>query len=122
MPNRSLPDSLLLKLLMNTPTITPQPPYYAVIFTSIRTEVHEGYAEMNTLLEKIAAGVDGFIGQDSARNELGISISYWKSPEAIAVWRKQAEHQLAMRYGKEHWYTWYHVRVAKIERDYVFHK
>jgi heme-degrading monooxygenase HmoA len=120
MPNRSLPDFLLLKLLMNTPTITPQPPYYAVIFTSIRTEVHEGYAEMNALLEKIAAGVDGFIGQDSARNELGISISYWKSPEAIAVWRKQAEHQMAMQYGKENWYTWYNVRVAKIEREYSF--
>jgi heme-degrading monooxygenase HmoA len=107
---------------MQQATITPQPPYYAVIFTSLRTETDEGYAEMNLKLEEIAHSYSGFIGQDSARSGLGISISYWKNEEDIVAWRKNAEHQLAMKYGKEKWYTWYNVRVAKVEREYYFTK
>lgn len=107
---------------MSKPTITPQPPYFAVIFSSLRTDVDEGYSEMNDKLEEIARGYSGFIGQDSARSALGISISYWKNEEDIIAWRKNAEHQLAMKYGKEKWYTWYNVRVAIVEREYSFSK
>ncbi len=105
---------------MQSITITPEPPYYAVIFTSLRTDIDEGYAEMNDSLEAIAKTYDGFIGQDSARSGLGISISYWKNEDDIKAWRQNAEHQLAMKYGREKWYTWYNVRVAKVEREYSF--
>ena len=99
---------------------TPKPPYYAVIFTSIRTSVDEGYAEMNRKLEELALQDPGCYGQESARNELGVSVSYWESPEAIRRWKANVDHRLAQQMGREKWYTHYKVRVCKVERDYNF--
>lgn len=94
--------------------------YYAVIFTSKRTNIEEGYADMANLMIEMAKKQSGFISVESARNEIGITVSYWKSLEAIANWKSNLEHQLAQQLGKEKWYEEYTVRIAKIEREYSF--
>ncbi|MEZ4793391.1 MAG: antibiotic biosynthesis monooxygenase [Gelidibacter sp.] len=95
-------------------------PYYAVIFTSTRTEADNGYAEMSELMENLAKEQKGYLGMESARNEVGITVSYWKDLEAIKKWKQQTDHLLAQRKGRSDWYSWYKVRICKVERDYEF--
>ena len=99
---------------------TPKPPYYAAIFTSIRTEIDNGYGAMAERMLELAAQQDGFLGVESAREELGITVSYWNSIEAIRNWKQNVEHQEAQRLGRNGWYSDFHVRIAKVERDYGF--
>ena len=104
---------------MNLTAKTPEPPYYAVIFTSQREEADNGYAEMAKRMEELATKQEGFLGIESARdNELGITVSYWASLEAIKNWKSNVSHQIAQKRGKEEWYQNYHVRISKVERDY----
>ena len=98
---------------------TPAPPYYAVIFTSVRSDVdHAAYAKAAERMVELAAQQPGFLGVDSAREGLGITVSYWLSLEAIAAWKANAEHQVAQRFGREKWYAHFHTRICKVERDY----
>lgn len=97
-------------------------PYYAVIFTSVRTDINENYLEINDKLEETARTYPGFLGVESARNELGVSVSYWESPEAIMNWKRNTDHLFAQQKGKEKWYTWYKVRICRVEREYEFNK
>ncbi|MDB5030621.1 antibiotic biosynthesis monooxygenase [Mucilaginibacter sp.] len=99
---------------------TPQTPYYAVIFTSIRTEGDDGYAAMADAMDKLAAQQEGYLGIESARNEIGITVSYWQSLEAIRNWKANTDHLMAQKYGREKWYASYKVRICKVERDYGF--
>ena len=94
--------------------------YYAVIFTSTRTEVETGYAEMATKMVELAKNQPGFIGVESARNEIGITVSYWESLEAIQNWKANLVHLEAQEKGKTAWYKNYKVRIAKVEREYEF--
>ncbi|MQP24089.1 antibiotic biosynthesis monooxygenase [Flavobacterium sp. LMO8] len=94
--------------------------YYAVIFTSTRTEVEAGYAEMATKMVELAKAQPGFIGMDSARSEIGITVSYWESLKAIKNWKENMEHLEAQEKGKTIWYKNYKVRIAKVEREYEF--
>lgn len=103
---------------MSTIASTPQPPYYAVIFTSLRSSVDDGYDLMAQRMLELAAGQPGFLGVESARQELGITVSYWDSLEAIQNWKRHAEHQLAQKLGREQWYADYRVRITRVERDY----
>lgn len=97
-------------------------PYYAVIFTSIINEDDTGYAEMALKMEHLAKQQPGFIGMDSARNEIGITISYWESLEAIANWKKNSDHLIAQLKGRQDWYAWYDVKICKVEREYSFNR
>lgn len=97
---------------------TPEPPYYAVIFTSLRREDDAGYAAMAERMLALAAEQPGFLGVESAREEMGITVSYWSDPEAIRRWKAQVEHREAQRLGRETWYSRYRVRVARVEREY----
>ncbi|HLP92685.1 MAG TPA: antibiotic biosynthesis monooxygenase [Saprospiraceae bacterium] len=100
---------------------TPPPPYYAVIFSSIRTEQDlEGYAEMAEQMVVLAAEQPGYLGAESVRNGLGITISYWDSLEAIRNWKAHAEHLVAQRLGREKWYDSFKTRICLVERDYGF--
>ena len=101
---------------------TPKPPYYAVIFTTLRTEVDEGYNETAKRMEELAKLQDGYLGIESARNEIGITVSYWDSLDAILKWKNNSEHILARKLGKELWYKKYQLRISKVERDYGFEK
>ncbi len=95
-------------------------PYYAVIFTSVRSEVEEGYPEMADAMMELAARQPGYLGVEHARESIGITVSYWQSLEAIADWKAQADHQLAQLMGRDRWYDQYRVRVCRVEKDYDF--
>lgn len=97
---------------------TPKAPYYAVIFTSVRTPVDKGYSEMSEKMVKVAQEQPGFLGFETVRNDLGITVSYWKNIESILNWKNHPEHQKARETGKSIWYAQYKVRICKVERDY----
>ncbi len=105
-------------LLGRTTATTPPPPYTAVIFTSTRTDVDDGYAEMSQQMVELASRQTGFLGVESAREDVGITVSYWQTPEAARAWKQVAEHRLAQRLGIEKWYSAYRVRIATVEREY----
>lgn len=99
---------------------TPAPPYYAVIFTTIRTDLDEGYAQTAEKMVKLAETIPGYLGHESTRDGLGITISYWRDLEAIRKWKDHSEHLIAQKLGKEKWYKAYKTRIARVERDYDF--
>ena len=99
----------------------PTPPYYAVIFTSQRSEADEaGYGAMAERMAELAAQQPGYLGVESARGSdgLGITVSYWRSLADIAAWRREIEHTAARDRGRAQWYSHYELRVAKVERAY----
>lgn len=97
-------------------------PYYAVIFSSLRTEGDDGYAQMADDMAKLAQQQPGFLGVESARDGLGITVSYWESLEAIANWKANMDHLQAQRNGIKKWYSWYKTRICRVEREYEFNK
>jgi heme-degrading monooxygenase HmoA len=97
---------------------TPAPPYYAVIFTSHRTEGDNGYGEMATKMLELASRQPGFLGVESAREEVGITVSYWADLESIKKWKENLHHKEAQMLGHEKWYSAFKTRIAKVERDY----
>ena len=99
---------------------TPNPPYYAVIFSSEQSENTEGYAAMAELMAKLAREQSGFLGMESARNEIGITVSYWKDLDSIKAWKEHSDHLVAQNKGRSEWYSHYKTRITKVERDYSF--
>ena len=99
-----------------------KPPYYAVIFTSVRTEIEEGYDEMAELMVRLAQEQEGFLGSESARNQIGITVSYWKDLESIRKWKQNMDHLSAQKKGRESWYQSYTTRICLVEREYGFEK
>ncbi|MEU4346733.1 antibiotic biosynthesis monooxygenase [Streptomyces sp. NPDC023838] len=101
-----------------------EPPYYAVVFTSLRTEGDQGYGETADLMTKLVEEIPGYLGYESARTPggLGITVGYFRDEDAIATWRSRLEHQSAQRRGRAEWYESYSVHVAKVERSYSFQK
>jgi heme-degrading monooxygenase HmoA len=97
-------------------------PYYAVIFTSIKVEAENNYADIANRMVELAATQQGFIGVESARNEIGITVSYWESLESIKNWKNNAEHLIAQQLGKDVFYQSYTTRICKVEREYSFQK
>ncbi len=95
-------------------------PYYAVIFTSTQTKNTEGYSEMADKMESLAKEQRGYIGIVSAKNDVGITVSYWESLDAIKQWKANSEHLFAQQKGREQWYNWYNVRICRVEREYEF--
>ncbi|MCB0461285.1 MAG: antibiotic biosynthesis monooxygenase [Flavobacteriaceae bacterium] len=95
-------------------------PYYAVIFTSTLTKNTEGYSDMAQKMEDLAKTQSGFLGIDSAREAVGITVSYWESLDAIKAWKQNAEHLVAQQKGRNQWYSWYNTRICKVEREYEF--
>src|SRR5690554_3831322 len=95
-------------------------PYYAVIFTSVQTENIEGYSEMADLMETLAKQQPGYLGIESARNEIGITVSYWQTLESIKNWKANLNHLVAQKKGRKQWYSYYKVRICKVERVYEF--
>ncbi len=105
---------------MNPIAKTPKPPYYAVVFTSLRTDTEDGYEQTAKKMAALASEQPGFLGIESVREEngIGITVSYWKDKDSIRGWKNHAAHQQAQRFGKEKWYQRYRIRVAKVEKDY----
>jgi heme-degrading monooxygenase HmoA len=100
--------------------LTPEPPYYAVIFSSLRTAGDQGYGEIAERMVELAREQPGFLGMESLRGAdgFGITVSYWESEAAIRAWKLQAEHVAARQRGRTEWYEHFEMRVAKVERAY----
>jgi len=75
---------------------------------------------MSNKMVELAQQQPGYLGIESARNEIGITVSYWKTLEAIKSWKSNVDHQLAQKLGREKWYSQYKIRICKVERDYGF--
>ena len=105
---------------MNALVTTPKPPYYVVIFSSVKSENDDGYSEMSARLLELVINQDGFLGVESARNEIGITVSYWESLDAIQKWKDNSVHKMARKKGREKWYDKFTVRIARVEREYGF--
>ena len=99
-----------------------QTSYYAVIFTSIKSPNADGYDRMSEELETLVVNQPGYLGHESARNEIGITVSYWKDLESIKNWKENPAHAIARENGRLMWYENFKVRIAKVERDYGFEK
>ncbi len=97
---------------------TPEPPYVAVIFTSVRSDDDRGYAGMSARMEALAAEQPGYLGIETASAEIGITVSYWRDEAAARAWKQVAAHLVAQERGREVWYADYRVRVATVTRDY----
>lgn len=95
-------------------------PYYAVIFTTMRSDGDHGYTEMADAMDKLAIEQPGYLGIDSVRDAegRGMTVSYWQDEDAVKNWKAVGEHQLAQKLGKTRWYEYYSLRVAKVERHY----
>jgi heme-degrading monooxygenase HmoA len=97
---------------------TPAPPYYAVIFTSERSSETEGYEDTANRMLELARKQDGFLGIESARENIGITVSYWRDLDSIRKWKMNSEHRIAQQKGQSHWYRNYKTRICLVERDY----
>lgn len=105
---------------INSPKLadTPDPPYYAVIFTSLLHEDNTSYNTMAEKMAKLSSQQDGFLGMDSARTEKGITVCYWRDLESIRLWKENEEHMQAKEKGRQEWYKAYSIRIAKVEMAY----
>ena len=101
---------------------TPKAPYYAVVFSTIRTDIDEGYEETAQKMEALAKLQEGYLGIESARSIIGITVSYWESLDSISKWKNNVEHTIARNKGRELWYQTYKLRICKVECDYDFKK
>ena len=103
---------------------TPQPPYWAVIFTAQRTAGDDGYGAMAEEMARLSSEQPGYLGIESARTSegLGITVSYWETESHARAWKQVARHLEAQRFGRTQWYTAYEVRVARVERAYGWRK
>ncbi|MFI8188373.1 antibiotic biosynthesis monooxygenase family protein [Streptomyces sp. NPDC085946] len=101
-----------------------RPPYYAVVFTSVRTDDDDGYGETADRMEELVRGIPGFLGMDHARTPGGLSITvgYFRDAAAVERWRADAEHRTAQRRGRTQWYERYTLHVAKVERSHTFER
>jgi heme-degrading monooxygenase HmoA len=101
---------------------TPEPPYWAVIFTAVRQDAEDGYAELAHRMDELAAQQPGYLGIESVRGAdgTGITVSYWDSEESIRNWKANLEHRVAQRKGHEGFYKAWFTRVCKVERAYSF--
>ena len=99
---------------------TPPPPYYAVIFTTQRSEAQEGYIETATRMLELAQEQPGFLGIESAHEHIGLTVSYWQDLESIRLWKQHSEHRAAREKGRSMWYQEYTLRIAKVEKEYSF--
>ena len=99
-----------------------KPPYYAVIFTTKASAENEGYEGMAARMLELAQQQDGFIAFESAKQEIGITVSYWRDLESIKQWRNHVEHREAQRLGRELWYDSFELHIARVESYRSYHR
>jgi heme-degrading monooxygenase HmoA len=100
---------------------TPDPPYWAVIFTSVRNrEPGDQFDETDRRMMALAAQQPGYLGAETASADVGITVSYWTDEESIAAWRRNADHEVAQHEGRTRWFDAYELRIARVERAHGF--
>ncbi|GAB5465198.1 MAG: antibiotic biosynthesis monooxygenase [Candidatus Kapaibacteriales bacterium] len=101
---------------------TPEPPYYAVVFTaklnSLISESENDYTSTLNQLRSEVENLPGFLGMESTGKEDEITVSYWKDIDDIRNWQTNKEHFIAKKKGIREWYDSYKVRICKVEKSY----
>ncbi|MGW5638426.1 antibiotic biosynthesis monooxygenase family protein [Streptomyces sp. NPDC003832] len=99
-----------------------EPPYYAAVFTAVRTQDQSGFSETNERMEELVRAIPGYLGADFAQSPggLGITVAYFRDGDALQRWRTDAEHRAAQRRGRAEWYESYTLHVARVERSHGF--
>ncbi len=99
-----------------------EPPYYAAVFTTIRTQEQGGYPETAARMDELVRDVPGYLGMDHAQTPggLGITVGYFRDAEALKQWRANEEHRAAQKRGRAEWYESYTLHIAKVERSHGF--
>ncbi|CCQ72086.1 antibiotic biosynthesis monooxygenase [Magnetospira sp. QH-2] len=95
----------------------PDPPYYAVIFSSRRTGSDDGYDLAAQRMMALAKDQPGFLGVESVRDAdgFGITVSYWRDLDSLKAWGRNREHQVVQRKGAEFWYGDYRLLITRVE-------
>jgi uncharacterized protein len=77
----------------------------------------DGYSETANEMDALASAQPGFLGVDAVRSDggEGITVSRWASIAAMVAWRRVVAHQAAQNSGRDRWYEWYRVYVARVE-------
>ncbi|MFI2202089.1 antibiotic biosynthesis monooxygenase family protein [Streptomyces sp. NPDC020192] len=108
------------------PTPAHEPPYYAVVFTSLRRPGEDPgeYQRTATRLSRLVRDIPGFLGEDFAHSPgpggLAISVAYFRDLDGIQRWREHPEHLEAKRRGRERWYERYVIHIARVEHAHAF--
>ena len=97
-------------------------PYYAIVFTTILTDNIAKYHETGEKMQALEKLQKGYLGIESARNDIGITVSYWETLDDIIAWKNNIEHTNARNLGREKWYQQYQLRICKVEREYGFER
>jgi heme-degrading monooxygenase HmoA len=107
---------------MTRPAVLPEPPYYSVVFTSLRAPIDDGYSDTAAEMFELVQSQPGFLSADSVRGSdgFGITVAYFSDEESVAKWKANAEHALAQKLGREKWYDSYALHIGKVERAYRF--
>ncbi|MFF5495717.1 antibiotic biosynthesis monooxygenase family protein [Streptomyces aquilus] len=109
------------------PVAAHEPPYYAVVFTSVRTEEADrdgGYGSTAQRLGELVQEIPGFLGEDSAHTPggLAVTVAYFRDLAGIEEWRQHAAHREAKERGRAHWYERYSLHIAKVEHSHGFQR
>ena len=96
---------------------------YAVIFeVEPEPDRLQDYLDIAGRLRPELEQIDGFISierfKSLSQKDKILSLSFWRDEEAIARWRRQAQHHAAQRAGRERIFRDYRIRVAAVARDY----
>ena len=97
------------------------PPYVAVVFSSVRHAGDHGYEHTAVEMDHLAAAQPGYLGVDSVReadSRFGITVSYWRTEQDALAWKNVTEHVVARRRGRDEWYESYSVHIATVTRAY----
>ncbi len=100
----------------------PKDNFYAVIFSSTKSENLEGYREMDEMTMDLASKQEGYLGYESLSHEnKTIFISYWENRKAIENWRQHAIHLMAKEKAQQ-WYQRYLSQICLVESSHHFEK
>lgn len=100
----------------------PKSNFYAVIFSSTKSEDAEGYLEMDELTMKLAQEQPGYLGYESLnKDKQGIFISYWENKESIENWRINVTHKMAKANATK-WYKRYLSQICLVESSHLMEK
>jgi len=98
----------------------PKNHFYAVIFSSTKSENLAGYEEMDKITMDLASQQPGYLGYESVNNnDKSIFISYWENKESIENWRQNAIHKMAKQQAQQ-WYKRYLSQICLVESSYLF--
>jgi len=97
---------------------------YAVIFeVKVKTEGKDEYLAIAAKLKEQLVKIDGFISIERFQSlvEQGkiLSLSFWESREAIAIWKENLDHLSAQSKGRNEFFSDYRIRIAEVVKDYT---